>query len=115
MGSNIPAFVAIESDVLLDKSLTNTDKIVYGVIGALSNNKYCACYATNEYICQLVNVEKRQLKYCLKNLKKYNYIIVEITKNKRLIKPTVNRFLQERRHSNNNTNDDVFYYDWLNN
>lgn len=114
---NIPNFIAIESDLLLDKNLSSTDKIAYAIICALSNNRDCACYATNKYICKLLHIKERQLRNCLNHLKQCNYVIITFIKNKRLIKPTINKFLENRKNANNQTQEffEFFDYDWLNN
>lgn len=49
MRDNIPVFVVVESDLLLDKKLTSTEKLLYGIICALSTNKEGACYAHSNY------------------------------------------------------------------
>lgn len=40
----ISFFTIIESSVLLNKNLTNTDKIVYSIISSFSNNKKGYCF-----------------------------------------------------------------------
>lgn len=69
-----PFFVTIESVLLLDKNLNNTDKIVYGIISAFSNNKDGFCYLKIEKLSQLCDIEKRTLLYSISRLTTFNYI-----------------------------------------
>lgn len=112
MDEKLPVFVALETDVLLDKRLTSTEKILYSIICSLANNTTKCCYASNKYICKLINLNKRQLVYCLNKLKELNYIVVEIQNgNKRKITPTINRFLEFRNLKVQNIQ--LIDYDWL--
>lgn len=112
MEDKLPVFVALETDVLLDKQLTSTEKILYSIICALANNSTKCCYASNNYICKLINLNKRQLIYCLNKLKKLNYISITIIHgNKRKIKPTINNFLEIRNKKMKNIQ--IIDYDWL--
>lgn len=69
-----PFFVTIESVLLLDKNLNNTDKIVYGIISAFSNNKDGFCYLKIEKLAQLCDIEKRTLLYSISRLTTFDYI-----------------------------------------
>ena len=110
----IPKFIIIESQILLNFNLTPTEKLIYGFITVLCNNKNGGCYANNKYLSRITGLKTRQLQYCLKNLKKYNYITITISNNnKRLIVPTINVFLESRK--DNNIATDILDYDWLNN
>lgn len=112
MEEKLPVFVALETDVLLDQRLTSTEKILYSIICALANNTTKCCYASNKYICRLINLNKRQLVYCLNKLKQLNYISVTIINgNKRKITPTINKFLEIRNEKIKNIQ--LIDYDWL--
>ena len=106
-------FIVLEYDVLDNENLTNTEKLLYGYIVALSQNDKGCCFASNQILCELLKLKPRQLKYCLATLKKYNYISTNIIKNKRYITPTINKFI-EMRDKENKKNIDLFDYDWLN-
>lgn len=106
-------FIVLEYDVLDNENLTNTEKLLYGYIVALSQNDKGYCFASTQILCNLMKITPRHLKKCISNLKKYNYISTTIIKNKRYITPTINRFLQEREELNKK-NIDLFDYDWLN-
>lgn len=112
MEINISKFIMIESDVLLNKNLSSTDKIVYGVISALTNNKTSECYANTKYLTKIIGIHDRQLRYCLKNLKKYNYINISIVNNnKRIITTKISQFVDDRTEDNKQL--ELFDYNWL--
>lgn len=115
MRENIPIFVVIESDILLDTRLTSTDKILYAVICTLSTNKEHSCFANSEYLCRLLNIHERQLRNCLQHLSKYKYISIKFIKNRRYIKPTINKFLQIRSQRSRNIEQGSIFtdYNWL--
>lgn len=104
------SFVTIEAAVLLNKNLTNTEKILYGYIVAFSQ-AYGYCNMKNSTMCEIMNLKIRQLKYCLAKLKKYNYITTVIKNNVRYITPTINRFIETREKTNKLIN--WVEYNWL--
>lgn len=67
-----------------DNRLSNTDRIVLGLIISLTLNKGY-CFATNEYLKEYVNSSLRTINYSLSKLKKLNYIIIKYENNKRKI------------------------------
>lgn len=107
-------FIVIEYDILLNNNLSHSDKIVYGVISALSQSRGY-CYSTNKHLCELVGIKTRQLNYCLARLKFYSYITVEFENGNRKIIPTIQKFIESRESNNKNQNKEPMYdYDWLN-
>ncbi len=68
--------IIIDDNIVASNSINSTDKLVYGVIKALANNKGY-CYASNEYIAQRVNLSKRTITNSIRSLKQANYIRVE--------------------------------------
>ena len=112
-------FVVIENDILNNNNLTNTEKILYARIVNLSN-KSEYCFATNEYLANLMNLKTRQIQYCLARLRKYNYISITIVDNQRRIIPTIKNFIKNRDEENkhedeiNNKKIELIDYDWLN-
>lgn len=110
-------FIVIEWDVLECRDLTNTEKVLYGYIVALSQkNGYC--FASNNILCDLVGIKKRQLIYCLLKLQKLNFILIKKEKIKdksiRIIKPTINQFIEYRDKQNKKHKKELIDYDWLN-
>ncbi len=68
--------IILDDSIVKSNSINSTDKLVYGVIKALSNNKGY-CYASNDYISKKVNLSKRTISKSISNLRKANYIRVE--------------------------------------
>ena len=104
-------FFSVERDVLKNNNLTNTDKLLYIHIVALSNNKDSGCFANNDCLCNLLNIKTRQLYYSLKKLKNFRYIKLIKLGGIRFIIPTINDFVNNRESENKI---DLVDYDWLN-
>ena len=68
--------IVLDDSIVKSNSIGSTDKLVYGVIKALTNN-LGYCYASNDYISQKVNLSKRTITKSISNLRKANYIRVE--------------------------------------
>ena len=68
--------IVLDDFIVESNSINSTDKLVYGVIKALTNN-LGYCYASNDYIFKKVNLSKRTITKSISNLKKANYIRVE--------------------------------------
>ena len=68
--------IVIESSIVKSNSINSTDKLVYGIIKALTNN-LGYCYASNDYISKKINLSKRTISKSISNLSKANYIRVE--------------------------------------
>lgn len=65
-----------EDTMLKDDSINSTDKLVYGIIGVLSNSKGY-CYANNDYLSKQLNLSKRTITNSIGKLKKAHYIKIE--------------------------------------
>ena len=81
--------IVLDDSIVKSNSINSTDKLVYGVIKALANNKGY-CYASNDYISQKVNLSKRTITKSISNLRKANYIRVETINYQRNIYLTSN-------------------------
>ena len=109
---NISNFIVIESQILFDMRLSNTEKILYSYISALTNNKSSSCFATTDYLSKTAGIKSRQLKYCLQKLIKLNYITIEIKNgNKRIIRTVLSKFIEDRSEEAKHT--ELFDYNWL--
>ena len=105
-------FIQIEADILLNKDLNNTDKVLYGWISALTNNRNNECFANTKYLMKIMNLKERQIRRSLIKLKKYDYIDIEIkSNNKRVITTKLNKFLDQRTKNNKQTQ--LYDYNWL--
>lgn len=62
--------------MLKDNSINSTDKLVYGIIGVLTNSKGY-CYANNNYLSKQLNISKRTITNSISKLRRANYIKVE--------------------------------------
>ncbi len=68
--------IVIDDKVIEDNKLNSTDKLVFGIIKALTNN-VGYCYATNDYIGKKSNLSKSTISNTISKLKRYNYIKTE--------------------------------------
>lgn len=113
----IPVWVALEADVLVCKNLSSTEKVLYGIIAALSNNSQKKCFANNSYFAKILNIQKREVQYCLKKLYKLKFIDIKYDEDKRCITTVINSFLEYRQNKlkiKYQEYQDVLEYDWLN-
>lgn len=77
-------FIAVPRIILNDQTCSQTDKLVYGVINSLSNNKEY-CYASNSYFANILNVKEKTISNSINDLKRKNYIKVQFDNGKRKI------------------------------
>lgn len=82
--------IVLDDSIVKSNSINSTDKLVYGVIKALTNN-LGYCYAGNDYISKKVNLSKRTITKSISNLRKANYIRVETMNYQRNIYLTNNK------------------------
>lgn len=68
--------IILDDSIVKSNSIGSTDKLVYGIIKALTNN-LGYCYASNDYISKKVNLSKRTISKSISNLRKEKYIRVE--------------------------------------
>src|SRR5699024_3504768 len=73
-----PTYYSIlTADVRYDFNLTDSEKLLYSEITALSN-KYGYCTATNKYFAKLYDVTKVTISRRISNLKKHGYLDIEM-------------------------------------
>lgn len=114
---NISFYTILEADVILDKNLSSTEKILYSLICLFSNNKKGYCFKTNNELMEIMKLKHRQFYYCITSLKKYNYIIIKKNNNRTYIMPVINKIYVEaerKRQERKEKNKDIYNYDWLN-
>ena len=68
--------IVLDDSIVKSNSIGSTDKLIYGVINALTIN-LGYCYASNDYISKKVNLSKRTISKSISNLRKANYIRIE--------------------------------------
>ena len=83
---NVSDFIRINRIYLLDKNLSNTEKIFISLIDNLYNAKYDGCIANNYYFSEILNIKDRQIFKILKKLENDDYITITHFENKRIIK-----------------------------
>jgi len=75
-----PTYYSIlTADVRYDRNLNDSEKLLYSEITALSN-KYGYCTATNNYFAELYGVSKVTISRRISNLKKHQFLEVEMIK-----------------------------------
>lgn len=70
--------------ILNDQTCSQTDKLVYGMINSLSNNKEY-CYASNSYFANQLSVKEKTISNSINNLKRKKYIDVKFINSQRRI------------------------------
>lgn len=78
--NRIGYFAVIPATVLFNNSLKPNEKLLYALITALSN-KEGYCYASNKYLGEKLGVDPKTITSWLADLRKFNYIIVDIIRN----------------------------------
>lgn len=114
-------YIIIESDVLKDKNLNNSEKVLYGLICLYSSNEKGYCFKNYKQLAEIMNISDRQFYRCINNLKERNYIIVEKTKTRCFIMPVINQIYleakkrrEDRQNELKNQYEDILDYNWLN-
>ena len=70
-------FIRLPMEVLNDKSISSSDKLLLGVIISFSNNKYQVAFASNAKYARTLGLSSRTITRSIKKLKDKNYIIVK--------------------------------------
>lgn len=83
---NVSEYIKINRIYLLDKNLSNTEKIFISIIDNLYNIKFDGCIANNSYFSEILNIKDRQIFKILKKLEREDYITIKHLENKRIIK-----------------------------
>ena len=77
-------FISVPRIILNDQTCSQTDKLVYGMINSLSNNKEY-CYASNSYFANQLSVKEKTISNSINNLKRKKYIDVKFINSQRRI------------------------------
>ena len=78
--TRIGYFAVIPATVLFNNELKPNEKLLYALITTLSN-KEGYCYASNKYLGEKLNVDPQTISRWIGNLRKYNYLVVDIIRN----------------------------------
>lgn len=74
-------FILIPDAILLDKRLSPTSQIFFGIVHRMTRLKG-HCWATNAAFCDLLNRDERSIRRCLRELEDGGYISIENRDNK---------------------------------
>lgn len=80
MKKNFSTFSVIPTEVMINKEISSTAKIVYGLISSLTNEKGY-CWASNKYLGDLVGKEERQISNIVNKLCKIGLLNSEVEDN----------------------------------
>lgn len=107
-----PTYYSIlTADVRYDRNLTDSEKLLYSEITALSN-RYGYCTATNNYFAKLYDVTKVTISRRISNLKKHGYLDIEIIlENNEVKQRRIYPLSQKLRGINTNDNTPINNYD----
>lgn len=80
MEKTFSTFSVIPTEVMINKEISSTAKIVYGLISSLTNEKGY-CWASNKYLGDLVGKEERQISNIVSKLCKIGLLNSEVEDN----------------------------------
>lgn len=104
-------YAIITADVRYDNRLTDSEKLLYAEITALSN-KYGYCIASNGYFAKLYNVTKVTISRRISKLTKNNYLHIEtIKKGEQIVQRKLYPLTQNIRGINTNDNTPINNFD----
>lgn len=78
--NRIGYFAVIPATVLFNNELKPNEKLLYALITTLAN-KEGYYYASNKYLGSKLNVDPQTISRWIGNLRKYNYLVVDIIRN----------------------------------
>lgn len=104
-------YVILESNLLLDKRISDKEIRIYALISNYANNKNGYCYLSYSQLYKILNISKRQFIRCLNNLVKLNYIAKIKKTNRIYLAPIINKTIIMRNY--NQKISELFDYNWL--
>ncbi|CUU73936.1 helix-turn-helix domain-containing protein [Campylobacter hyointestinalis] len=63
--------------LMQDKDVSDSAKLMFALISALSNNDYEACFSSNKYFCEYFDCKVDKILTMLKELKQKEYILIK--------------------------------------
>jgi len=78
-------FAVLTAEVLYDRNITDTQKILYAIVSNLTNAKGY-CFATNSYLAEVMNCSQESVRRHLSALEQSGYILRHIEENNGLRK-----------------------------
>jgi len=73
-------YSVIPTEIMLDKNISSTSKILYGIISSLCNEKGY-CWASNDYLGELIGITGTRVSLIIKELVDFEYIESNVESN----------------------------------
>lgn len=80
MEKQFSTFSVIPTEIIINKEISSTSKLLYAVISSLTNEKGY-CWASNKYLGELIDVSDRQIRNNLSELLEEDLISIDIKEN----------------------------------
>lgn len=80
MEKQFSTFSVIPTEIIINKEISSTSKLLYAVISSLTNEKGY-CWASNKYLGDLIDISERHASRSINNLLKEELIKVDIKDN----------------------------------
>jgi biotin operon repressor len=80
MKKEFSTFSVIPTDVMINKEISSTAKVLYGIISSLTNEKGY-CWASNKYLGELIGISERQVSTTVNDLSEIGLIVSDVDKN----------------------------------
>lgn len=91
--NKIGYYAVLPATILFNEKLKPNEKLLYAIITALAN-KEGYCFASNNYLAELLGVKSHTISIWVSNLSKMNFVCVELIKNEK------NEIIQRRIYPN---------------
>lgn len=99
---NPPDYIQIPYQVVIDKNLQPSDRIVYGVIYWFEHLRDGRCTASNASIAEIGNIEIGSVQNALNRLESCGYISREFRDEKKRVRKEIHALISYKRVSSNN-------------
>lgn len=80
MEKQLSTFSVIPTEIIINKELSSTNKLLYAIISSLTNEKGY-CWASNKYLGEMLDISERQIIKNIIKLEKENLIKIDIKDN----------------------------------
>lgn len=80
MKKEFSTFSVIPTEIMINKEISSTAKVLYGIISSLTNEKGY-CWASNKYLGELLDKKERQISDIINTLVEFGFIDSVITDN----------------------------------
>lgn len=80
MEKQFSTFSVIPTEIIINKELSSTNKLLYAIISSLTNEKGY-CWASNKYLGEMLDISERQIIKNINKLEKENLIRIDVKDN----------------------------------